>query len=58
MMARIPKNFTVKQDGTGKITIERKAWGKLDASAQIRMKKSKRVRVQRPQINFGKRFDP
>lgn len=54
MMQKLPKNYTVKQDGTGRVTIEKKPWGKLDASAQIRIKKSKRIRVQRPQINFGR----
>lgn len=53
-VVRLGKGFTVKQDGKGNAQIVKKPWGSRDASAQIRMKKSKRIRVQRPQLKFGK----
>lgn len=46
-MARLGKNYTIKQDGTGKITIEKKPFHGLDASAKLRMQKSKKVTVKR-----------
>lgn len=52
-MTRIGRNYTVVQDGKGNAKIVKKAWKALDASAQIRARKSKKVRVQRPQLSFG-----
>jgi len=52
-MTRIGRNYTVVQDGKGGAKIVKKKWKALDASAQIRARKSKKMRVQRPQINFG-----
>ena len=52
-MSRIGKGYTVKQDDRGRAVIEKIPYYGMDASAKIKAKKGKRVRVQRPQLNFS-----
>lgn len=53
MTSRSVKGYRVKQkmvDGKLQITVEKIPGWKKDASAKIRERKSKRMRVQRPQL--------
>lgn len=53
MSSRSTKGYRVKQamvDGKLKITVEKIPGWKKDASAKIRQRKSKRIKVQRPQL--------
>ncbi len=45
-----------KQDGSGKVTVEKIPMFGLDASAKIKQRKSKRVRVAKPGFDtkFGR----
>ncbi len=53
MTSRSVKGYRVKQkmvDGKLQITVEKIPGWKKDTSAQIRQRKSKKMRVQRPQL--------
>jgi hypothetical protein len=45
--------YRVVQDDKGRATLEKIPGYRLDTSAKIRQRKSKRIQVQRPQINFS-----
>lgn len=45
--------YRVVQDDKGRSTLEKIPGYRLNASADIKRRKSKRIQVQRPQINFS-----
>lgn len=45
--------YRVVQDDKGRATLEKIPGYRLNTSAKIRQRKSKRIQVQRPQINFS-----